>query len=77
MLAVPANRPTPGCTIVAHNGFRSRVLAAGLEALGLILVHEAGLFTRVIPRLLALNTAIWHDWRVGTTHKRSLIAYDH
>ncbi|MBR7828973.1 IS982 family transposase [Actinospica sp. MGRD01-02] len=36
-----------------------------------------GLFTRVIQRLLALNTAIWHNWRIGAAHKRSLIAYDH
>jgi hypothetical protein len=117
MLTVPANRPTPGSTIVADKGFRSRVLAAELEALGLTLVREAqaneadpgvypkwfrqrvesviqslkgqlgiehpgahepdGLFTRVIQRLLALNTAIWHNWQVGAAHKRSLIAYDH
>jgi hypothetical protein len=36
-----------------------------------------GLFTRVIQRLLALNTAIWHNWKIGAAHKRSLIAYDH
>jgi hypothetical protein len=36
-----------------------------------------GLFTRVVQRLLALNTAIWHNWRIGAANKRSLIAYDH
>jgi hypothetical protein len=37
----------------------------------------AGLWARVVQRLLALNAAIWHNWRVGTPVKRSLIAYDH
>jgi Transposase DDE domain len=37
----------------------------------------AGVFTRVAQRLLALATAIWHNWTTGTTSKRSLIAYDH
>lgn len=117
MLAVPANRPAPGTTIVADKGFRSRVFAAETAALGLTLVREPyeneqdpgvfpqwfrqrvesvieslkgqlgiehpgahqpdGLFTRVIQRLLALNTAIWHNWKIGAAHKRSLIAYDH
>jgi hypothetical protein len=36
-----------------------------------------GLFTRVVQRLLALNTAIWHNWAIGADRKRSLIAYDH
>jgi hypothetical protein len=40
--------------------------------------HEPdGLFARVIQRLLALNTVIWHNWKIGALHKRSLIAYDH
>ena len=117
MLAVPANRPAPGSTIVADKGLRSRAFAAELSRQGLTLVREPyeneadpgvypkwfrqrvesviaslkgqlgiehpgahqpdGLFTRVIQRLLALNAAIWHNWRTGAAHKRSLIAYDH
>lgn len=38
--------------------------------------HE-GVFTRVAQRLLALTTAIWHNWATGATSKRSLIAFDH
>jgi hypothetical protein len=37
----------------------------------------AGLWARVLQRLLALNTAIWHNWQIGAPVKRSLIAYDH
>jgi len=37
----------------------------------------AGVFTRIAQRLLALAAAIWHNWRIGATDKRSLIAYDH
>jgi hypothetical protein len=37
----------------------------------------AGLWTRVVQRLLALNAAIWHNWRIGAPVKRSLISYDH
>jgi hypothetical protein len=37
----------------------------------------AGLWARIIQRLLALNTAIWHNWQIGAPVKRSLIAYDH
>jgi len=37
----------------------------------------AGLWTRVVQRLLALNAAIWHNWQIGAPLKRSLIAYDH
>jgi hypothetical protein len=36
-----------------------------------------GVFTRVAQRLLAMATAIWHNWISGLTSKRSLIAYDH
>jgi Transposase DDE domain len=36
----------------------------------------AGVFTRVAQRLLAMATAIWHNWTTGLTSKRSLIAYD-
>lgn len=36
-----------------------------------------GLFTRIVQRLLALNTAIWHYWQTSADQKRSLIAYDH
>ena len=37
----------------------------------------AGLWARVVQRLLALNTAIWFNWMTGAPVKRSLIAYDH
>jgi Transposase DDE domain len=37
----------------------------------------AGLWARVVQRLLALNAAIWFNWLIGAAVKRSLIAYDH
>ena len=37
----------------------------------------AGLWARVIQRLLALNAAIWFNWQTGAPVKRSLIAFDH
>jgi hypothetical protein len=37
----------------------------------------AGLWARVVQRLLALNACIWHNWVIGAPVKRSLIAYDH
>jgi Transposase DDE domain len=37
----------------------------------------AGLWARVVQRLLALNAAIWHNWLVGAPVKRSPIAYHH
>ena len=37
----------------------------------------AGLWARVVQRLLALNTAIWFNWQIGAPVKRSLISYDH
>jgi hypothetical protein len=37
----------------------------------------AGLWARIVQRLLALNACIWHNWLTGTPVKRSLIAYDH
>ncbi len=37
----------------------------------------AGLWARVVQRLLALNTAIWFNWQISAPVKRSLIAYDH
>jgi hypothetical protein len=37
----------------------------------------AGLWARVVQRLLALNAVIWHNWAIGAPVKRSLIAYDH
>ena len=36
-----------------------------------------GVYARVAARLLALATAIWHNWRINAPIKRSLIAYDH
>jgi hypothetical protein len=37
----------------------------------------AGLWARIVQRLLALNAAIWHNWLIRAPVKRSLIAYDH
>ena len=37
----------------------------------------AGLWARIIQRLLALNAAIWFNWQIGAQVKRSLIAFDH
>jgi hypothetical protein len=37
----------------------------------------AGLWARIVQRLLALNATIWFNWLIGAPVKRSLIAYDH
>jgi hypothetical protein len=37
----------------------------------------SGVWTRVAQRLLAMATAIWHNWATAEPIKRSLIAYDH
>ena len=37
----------------------------------------AGVLIRVLQRILALTTAIWHNDRTGQAVKRSLLAYDH
>lgn len=37
----------------------------------------AGLWTRIVQRLLALNAVIWRNWNIGAPVKRSLTAYDH
>ena len=37
----------------------------------------AGVWVRVVQRVLALTAAIWHNDRTGQPIKRSLIAYDH
>ena len=37
----------------------------------------AGLWARIVQRLLALNAAIWFNWQIDAPVKRSLIAYDH
>lgn len=36
-----------------------------------------GLWTRICMRILALNTAIWHNWNTNAPVKRSLTPYDH
>jgi hypothetical protein len=36
----------------------------------------AGLCARITQRLLAMATAIWHNWATGQPAKRSLTAYD-
>jgi hypothetical protein len=37
----------------------------------------AGVLVRVLQRILALTTAIWHNDHTGQPTKRSLVAYDH
>ena len=37
----------------------------------------AGVLIRVLQRILALTTAIWHNDRTGQRVRRSLLAYDH
>lgn len=37
----------------------------------------AGVVARVLTRILALTTAIWHNDKAGQPIKRSLVAYDH
>jgi hypothetical protein len=36
-----------------------------------------GVLTRVLQRILALTTAIWHNNHTGQPVMRSLTAYDH
>lgn len=36
-----------------------------------------GVTVRIAQRLLALATAIWHNWKIDAPVKRSLTAYDH
>jgi hypothetical protein len=75
-----SDEPDPG---VFPNWLRQRV-----EAIIWTLKHQlgldrpggrvpAGLWVRVVQRLLALNAAIWFNWRLGVPVKRSLVAYDH
>ena len=74
------DEPDPG---VFPNWLRQRI-----EAIIWTLKHQlgldhpggripAGLWARVVQRLLALNAAIWFNWQIGAPVKRSLIAYDH
>ena len=37
----------------------------------------AGVWVRVLQRILALTAAIWHNDHTGQPIKRSLLAYDH
>lgn len=37
----------------------------------------AGVCTRIAQRVLALTAAIWHNYHLGLTVRRSLTAYDH
>jgi len=37
----------------------------------------AGVWVRVLQRVLALTAAIWHNDHTGQPIKRSLLAYDH
>jgi hypothetical protein len=36
-----------------------------------------GVLVRVLQRLLAMTTAIWHNDHTGQPVRRSLLAYDH
>jgi hypothetical protein len=36
-----------------------------------------GVLVRVLQRILALTTALWHNDHTGQPIKRSLLAYDH
>ncbi len=36
-----------------------------------------GVGTRIAQRLLALAAAVWHNWTINASSKRSLTAYDH
>jgi hypothetical protein len=36
-----------------------------------------GVTVGVAQRLLTLAAVIWHNWKINTPVKRSLIAYDH
>jgi hypothetical protein len=74
------DEPDPG---VFPNWLRQRI-----EAIIWTLKHQlgldrpggripAGLWARVVQRLLALNAAIWFNWQIGAPVKRSLVAYDH
>ena len=40
-------------------------------------VNIPGVYSRVAARLQALAAGIWHNWLIGATNKRSLIAYGH
>ena len=75
-----ADEPDPGSF---PNWLRQRI-----EAIIWTLKHQlgldrhggrlpAGLWARVVQRLLAINTAIWFNWQIAAPVKRSLIAYDH
>jgi hypothetical protein len=35
-----------------------------------------GIYARITQRLLAMATAIWHNWATSAAVKRSLITYD-
>jgi hypothetical protein len=75
-----SDEPDPG---VFPNWLRQRI-----EAIIWTLKHQlgldrhggrlpAGLWARVVQRLLALNAAIWFNWQIAAPVKRSLVAYDH
>jgi hypothetical protein len=78
----PARKHEPGPGVFP-NWLRQRI-----EAIIWTLKHQlgldhpggripAGLWARVVQRLLALNATIWFNWQIGAPVKRSLIAYDH
>ena len=81
-LVRPARKdePDPG---IFPNWLRQRVEAIIWTLKGQLHLENhggripAGLWVRVVQRLLALNAAIWHNWTIGAPVKRSLIAYDH
>jgi hypothetical protein len=64
----------PGDTFVEAHPRRDGVWTTEDRVAGRV---PAGLWARIVQRLLALNAAIWHNWQIGAPVKRSLIAYDH
>jgi len=85
----PPRGRSPGSASDEHDpGIFPNWLRQRVEAIIWTLKHQlgledhggrvpAGLWARVVQRLLALNTAIWHNWQIGAPTKRSLLAYDH
>lgn len=77
----PARRDEPGHSF--PNWLRQRIESVNWTLKGQLGLDQHGarvpdgLWARVVQRLLALNTVIWHNWNIGATRKRSLIAYDH
>jgi hypothetical protein len=66
-----------GQIVIADKNYFGRDFEATLIDAGLDLLRPAGVWVRVVQRVLALTAAIWHNDRTGQPVKRSLLAYDH